>query len=191
LNSSKIKIRYLEKLSLHISWNQFYTHPIKITIDGFYLLVEPNTEVKYNAEREEKKQYDAKMKEVHKVEEFRKEREEYGNISIIFILLLNKLNFVESSKKAPKHKDTFMERFKLHLIRNLEVSISNIHIAFEDKKTKPNHPFAFGITLNYIKLYVSILNIICFRQSNFFFNRQQMVNGNMSYQNTIHQLSTK
>ncbi len=84
LNSSKNKMRYLEKLSLHISWNQLYTHPTKINIDGFYLLVEPNTEVKYNAEREEKKEYDAKMKEVHKVEEFRKEREEYGKINIIF-----------------------------------------------------------------------------------------------------------
>jgi len=37
---------------------------------------------------------------------------------------------------------------KLQIIQNLELSIHNIHIVYEDKTTKPNHPFAFGITLN-------------------------------------------
>jgi vacuolar protein sorting-associated protein 13A/C len=69
-------------------------------------------------------------------------------------LLLNKLSFLETSKKSPKNKDTFLERFKLHIIRNLELSMSNVHIAFEDTTTKPDHPFSFGITLNYIKLHV-------------------------------------
>jgi vacuolar protein sorting-associated protein 13A/C len=161
-------MNYLEKLSLHISWKHFYAHPIKITIDSFYLLIAPNPDVKYDAEQEEKEQYDAKMKEVHKVEEFRKEQEEYREMNIDFFLLLNKLIFVESSKKSPNHKDTFLERLELHLIRNLEVSINNIHIAFEDKITKPDRPFTFGITLNYIKLEVLLIlffffeNRICF-----------------------------
>jgi hypothetical protein len=43
---------------------------------------------------------------------------------------------------------------QLQVIRNLELSIRNIHIVYEDKSTKPNHPFAFGITLNYITLHV-------------------------------------
>jgi hypothetical protein len=43
---------------------------------------------------------------------------------------------------------------QLQIIRNLELSIRNIHIVYEDKTTKPNHPFALGITLNYITLHV-------------------------------------
>ena len=43
---------------------------------------------------------------------------------------------------------------KLQIIQNLELSIRNIHIVYEDKTTKPNHPFAFGITLNYITFQV-------------------------------------
>lgn len=43
---------------------------------------------------------------------------------------------------------------QLQVIRNLELSIRNIHIVYEDKSTKPNHPFAFGITLNYISFHV-------------------------------------
>jgi len=43
---------------------------------------------------------------------------------------------------------------QLQVIRNLELSIQNIHIVYEDRSTKPDHPFSFGITLNYIKLHV-------------------------------------
>jgi vacuolar protein sorting-associated protein 13A/C len=43
---------------------------------------------------------------------------------------------------------------QLQVIRNLELSIENIHIVYEDRSTKPDHPFALGITLNYIKLHV-------------------------------------
>lgn len=43
---------------------------------------------------------------------------------------------------------------QLQVIRNLELSIQNIHIVYEDRTTKPNHPFAMGITLNYVKFYV-------------------------------------
>ncbi|CAF0798201.1 unnamed protein product [Adineta steineri] len=125
---------YIQKLSFHISWKHLYHHPINIIIDGFYIIAEPNTEIKHNAEQEEKKQYKAKMKEVHKIEEFRKEQEEFVR-----------------SKRSPRQSDTFLERLQLHIIRHFEFSISNIHISFEDKITKPNRPFIFGITLNYIK----------------------------------------
>jgi vacuolar protein sorting-associated protein 13A/C len=186
-------MRYLEKLSLHISWSSLYTHPIKITIDGVYLLIEPNMEIKYDPEQEENEQYDVKMKEVHKVEEFRKEQDEYGEMNID-LFSLNNLPFVERDKKVPIHKDTFLERLQLHLIRNLEVSISNIHITFEDKITKPNHPFAFGITLNYFKLQVfSILFLFffLFNIRNFIFNRQRILNGNLWHRSKKRQLSIK
>ncbi|CAF1105334.1 unnamed protein product [Rotaria sp. Silwood1] len=129
---------HLQKLSLHIPWKQLYTHPTEVVIDGFYLLLTPKTDVNYDPERDEQKQYDEKMKEVLKVEQFRKEREEY-----------------ENSKTVSKRKDTFLERLQIHILRNLTLSISNIHIAYEDKTTKPDHPFSFGITLNYIKLYTT------------------------------------
>jgi vacuolar protein sorting-associated protein 13A/C len=51
---------------------------------------------------------------------------------------------------------------QLQVIRNLELSIRNIHIVYEDKSTKPNHPFAFGITLNYISFHVT--NFLVFNE---------------------------
>ena len=61
---------------------------------------------------------------------------------------------VENSDASEKNNDTYMERIQLQILRNLELSIQNIHIVYEDRSTKPEHPFAVGITLDYIKLHV-------------------------------------
>ncbi len=95
------------------------------------------------------------MKEVRKVEELRKEKEAESKRKKRFIkkdFFLWK--YLENRKENDKNTDTFVERMQLQVIRNLELSIRNIHIVYEDKSTKPNHPFAFGITLNYITLHV-------------------------------------
>jgi hypothetical protein len=44
---------------------------------------------------------------------------------------------------------------QLQIIQNLQLSIHNIHIVYEDKTTKPNHPFSFGITLNSMTFQVN------------------------------------
>jgi len=135
----RISIGYLEKLILEVPWKSLYTSPIKATIDGLYLLVVPKTEVEYDAKRDEKEQHEVKMREVHKIEELRKEKEEAE----------------KNAKESDKTNDTFVERMQLQVIRNLELSIQNIHIVYEDKTTKPDHPFALGITLNYFRIHTT------------------------------------
>ncbi|CAF1411921.1 unnamed protein product [Rotaria sordida] len=133
-----ISLGYLEKLTLEVPWKTIYRSPTKATIDGLFLLVIPKTEVEYDVKRDEKEKHEAKMKEVHKIEEIRKEKEAQQN-----------------AKESDKNNDTFMERIQLQIIRNLELSIRNIHVIYEDKSTKPNHPFAVGYTLNYITLHTT------------------------------------
>ncbi|CAF1260195.1 unnamed protein product [Adineta steineri] len=133
-----ISTGYLQKLTLQIPWTNLYTHSTKVTIDGLFVLVIPKTEVEYDAQRDAKEKHEAKMKEVRKVEKLRKEKEVEKN-----------------AKGNDKNNDTLLERMQLQIIRNLELSIRNIHIVYEDKSTKPNHPFSFGITLNYISLHTT------------------------------------
>ena len=64
---------------------------------------------------------------------------------------------LEGAKETDENSNTFAERMQLHVIRNLELMIQNIHIVYEDRITKPTHPFAVGITLNYIKLQVELV----------------------------------
>jgi hypothetical protein len=114
-------------------------------------------EVKYDADRDEKEQHEAKMKEVHKVEDLRKQREaesKNDTLNVLFYRLVMIDPVLENENDLDKTNDTFVERMQLQVVRNLELSIRNVHIVYEDRSTKPNHPFAFGITLNYVTLHV-------------------------------------
>jgi len=133
-----ISIGYLQKLTLQIPWKSPYSSPTKAAIDGLYLLIIPKTEVEFDPKRDEKEQYEAKMREIEKIERLRKEKEE-----------------AENDATAAKNNDTLVERIQLAVIRNLELSIRNIHIVYEDQSTKPGHPFSMGITLNYITLHTT------------------------------------
>ncbi|CAF4513265.1 unnamed protein product [Rotaria sp. Silwood2] len=139
LDTKKFKVDlWSEKLTLQVPWKNIYTQSTKASIDGLFLLVVPKTEVEYDAKRDEKEQHEAKMKEVHQIEELRKEQEAQKN-----------------AKSSDKNNDTFIERMKLQVIRNLQLSIRNIHVVYEDKSAKPDRPFAFGFTLNYITLHTT------------------------------------
>jgi hypothetical protein len=74
------------------------------------------------------------MKEVRQVEKLRKEKE------------------TQSIIDRKNKNNTFIERMELRIIQNLELSIQNIHIVYEDNI---NHPFSFGITINSISLHVN------------------------------------
>ncbi len=76
---------YLEKLSIHIPWTHLYSQPTKIQLDGFYLLVSPKIDINYDPEKAEEEEYQSKMTQVKKVEEFRRQREEYRLFIYLFI----------------------------------------------------------------------------------------------------------
>jgi vacuolar protein sorting-associated protein 13A/C len=97
------------------------------------------------------------MKEVDKIEKLRKDKENLGKFKSYQKKSSNFISiFLENKNKIEETNDTFSARMKLQILQNLELSIHNIHIVYEDKTTKPNHPFAFGITLNSMTFHVKI-----------------------------------
>ena len=63
------------------------------------------------------------------------------------------LNFSDVAKDA--EKDSFAEKLFTNVIKNLELTISNIHIRYEDKVTNPASPFSVGVTLHELSCTVS------------------------------------
>ena len=50
---------------------------------------------------------------------------------------------------------SLFERMRMQMMRNIEISIENIHISYETQSTtKLGHPFSFGVTLHRLKLMV-------------------------------------
>ncbi|XP_073984515.1 vacuolar protein sorting 13C isoform X2 [Rhodnius prolixus] len=122
----------LGKLTLKIPWKRLYTDPVIASVDTLYLLVVPNQDIKYDAAKEEKYLQEAKLAEIKKVEEAKR---------------------IEAEKdKISKQNDTFAERISAQIIKNVQISIENIHIRYEDKYSNPGKTFSIGITLNSLKM---------------------------------------
>ena len=105
-----------------------------------HLLVVPSTSVRYDEKNERKIQFEAKQKRLQKAEDLK---------------LLNVSNQNDSKNDASNNKtsaaddqnDPFFERLAKTIIKNLEVTITNVHIRYEDKQSNPGYPFAAGVTL--------------------------------------------
>ena len=93
--------------------------------------------MEYDAKQEEDDRYKAKMKEIDRIEQLHHEKDEQD--------------------PAKPTDDTFGDRMKFQIIKNLQLSIHNIHIVYEDRTTKPEHPFSFGITLNFMTFQVETI----------------------------------
>lgn len=48
----------------------------------------------------------------------------------------------------PKADATFVEKLITNIIKNVQLTVKNIHIRYEDKVTNPQAPFSLGITLS-------------------------------------------
>jgi len=117
---------FLGKLTLKIPWKNLYSAPVEASVEDLYLLVVPNTEIRYDPIKEEKWKQEAKQAEINKVEEAKKK---------------------EKEKDKPKPDDGFTEKLATQIVRNVQISIKNIHIRYEDRVNTEGKPFALGITL--------------------------------------------
>jgi len=59
-------------------------------------------------------------------------------------------------------QDTFVEKLIANIIKNLEVTVTNIHVRFEDNVTNPKKPFSVGVTLREFSLRVSLIIVAYF-----------------------------
>ena len=125
---------FVDKLKIHIPWKHLYSHPTKIELDGLYLLLTSQSglmkihmmidhvwehlDVTYDPEQAEEEVYQSKIKEVEKVEKFRREREQYGRRSSIFQTKKNLSFFSPSPPLRKKSID------KVHITK---IRFSNVY----------------------------------------------------------------
>ncbi|GFY45163.1 vacuolar protein sorting-associated protein 13 [Trichonephila inaurata madagascariensis] len=124
----KVMSGHLGKLILKIPYKNIYTAPTIATIEGLFIVVVPNTGIKYDAEKEAKAAEAAKRAELQKLEEA-------------------KSKLTEKDSKDDK-KDTFTEKLVTQIIKNLQVKIRDIHLRYEDNFSDPEFPFSLGFTLH-------------------------------------------
>ncbi|KAH8237095.1 hypothetical protein KR038_004232 [Drosophila bunnanda] len=126
-------IRFTGKLVLKIPWKNLYSQPVIVNIEDLYVLVSPNNNVQYNAEKEAKYEMDIKKAAMAALEAARKK---------------------ELEKDLPKPDAGFTEKLTAQIVNNLQVQITNVHLRYEDTTTT-GRPFSFGISLHELELYTT------------------------------------
>ncbi|CAK9173346.1 unnamed protein product [Ilex paraguariensis] len=119
----KVKAGFLGSVKLKVPWSRLGQDPVLVSLDRIFLLAEPATQVEGCTE-------DA-------VQEARKSRIREMEMKL---LESGQLLTTEMNK-------SWLGSLINTIIGNLKLSISNIHIRYEDLESNPGHPFAAGVTL--------------------------------------------
>ncbi|KAM5573225.1 hypothetical protein ABKV19_012985 [Rosa sericea] len=119
----KVKAGFLGSVKLKVPWSRLGQDPVLVSLDRIFLLAEPETQVEGSSE-------DA-------VQETKKNR-----VQEMEMKLLEKAQQLKSDVNK-----SWLGSLISTIIGNLKLSISNIHIRYEDLESNFGHPFAAGITL--------------------------------------------
>lgn len=133
LDQLKLPINVLEghlgALTLVIPWSNLRGAPVKVFIEDVYLLASPKEDAEYNEEEEDRRKQRLKMEKLDSAE------------------LLKGRNQEGLSQEEQKKSQSFTSSLVTKIIDNLQVTVKNIHVRYEDSISAPGHPFALGLTL--------------------------------------------
>ncbi|CEP17102.1 hypothetical protein [Parasitella parasitica] len=122
---------YLGELVLIIPWSNLRNEPVKVIIDHVYLLAEPKNESSVSVEEEEERAQELKRRRLSTAE----------------MLESPEAQTEQKKDKNAKGNDGFINQLTNKIVDNLQFTMKNIHIRYEDNISDPGHPFAAGITL--------------------------------------------
>jgi vacuolar protein sorting-associated protein 13A/C len=120
---------HLGSLTLSIPWSNLRGKPLKVTIEDVFLLAAPKEDADYDAEEEDKRAHAVKMEKLDSAE------------------LLKERNTEGMSAEEQQKNQSFTASLITAIVDNVQVTVKNIHIRYEDSIADPGHPFALGLTL--------------------------------------------
>lgn len=114
---------------MKIPWTALGSTPVEILIEDIFLLITPGAEAKVDPEEDERRAQAAKQERLASAE-----------------LLQSRGRLSVPSEENTKEQG-FAQALITKITNNVQITIKNIHIRYEDSLSCPGHPFAAGITL--------------------------------------------
>ncbi|KAI8823370.1 uncharacterized protein EV422DRAFT_352091 [Fimicolochytrium jonesii] len=119
---------YLGDLTLSIPWNDLKNKPVKIFINHVYLLAKPKAGADYDPVEEEERLQKAKLEKLETAD-----------------MLLNRAK--EPHLENSANDSGFVTQLVTKIVDNVQITMKNIHIRYEDATSYPQQPFSVGVTL--------------------------------------------
>ncbi|KAL8529518.1 hypothetical protein ACS0TY_006808 [Phlomoides rotata] len=125
----KVKAGFLGSVKLKVPWSRLGQDPVLVHLDNIFLLAEPATQVEGSSEDAIQEARKSRIREMEK-------------------------KLVESQQVLNSEMNkSWLGSLINTVIGNLKLSISNIHIRYEDLESNPGHPFAGGVTLDKLSAF--------------------------------------
>ncbi|KAL5782083.1 hypothetical protein ACOSP7_007112 [Xanthoceras sorbifolium] len=133
LNSLKLPVTveagFVGTITLKVPWKSLGKEPVVVLIDRVFILAYPASDGRTLKEEDREKLFEAKLQQIEEAESATLEAKS------------------RSKQGSPPPENSWLGSIIATIIGNLKISISNVHIRYEDSVTNPGHPFASGITL--------------------------------------------
>lgn len=126
-----VKFGHLGELTLQIPWSNLKSKPVKVIIEDVYLLASPIIIEEFDLEEEQRRDLERKKEKIADLDAIDKMSNSNKEIS----------NDLSSN-------ETFTENLITKIVDNLQVTIKNIHIRYEDDSVLTETPYSIGVTLD-------------------------------------------
>ncbi|GMM33802.1 membrane morphogenesis protein [Saccharomycopsis crataegensis] len=133
-----VQYGFLGQLTLQIPWSNLRGKPVKVIIEDAYLLATPMLVDEYDEEKIKERELSLKRKKLQDLD----------------LIEENKLKLAKQEALDPtlddqsKKQESFTESLITKIVDNLQVTIKNIHLRYEDASVFTNAPYSVGITLD-------------------------------------------
>ncbi|OJD40388.1 vacuolar protein sorting-associated protein vps13 [Diplodia corticola] len=121
---------HLGSLTLSIPWSNLRGKPVRVSIEDVFLLAAPREDADYDADEQDRRDHAVKMEKLDSAE------------------MLKERNTDGMSQEEQQKNQSFTASLVTAIVDNVQVSVKNVHIRYEDSLSDPGHPFALGITLD-------------------------------------------
>ncbi|PWZ02331.1 hypothetical protein BCV70DRAFT_172197 [Testicularia cyperi] len=127
-----VKEGYLGDLTLSIPWSNLKGKPVRILVENVYLLAAPKSaSAEVDEDEEEQRAQAAKQEKLANAE----------------LLGRDGAQGMALSQEDAQKNQSFTSSLITKIVDNLQFTVRNIHIRYEDSLSNPEHPFSAGITL--------------------------------------------
>ncbi|KAG7385470.1 hypothetical protein PHYBOEH_009018 [Phytophthora boehmeriae] len=132
----------VSRVLVRVPWNQLGSASVTITLEGVSALVVPNTALPSNAEL-----LQAKHNHMERRELLRQHRRFAARV----------VPGERTTDKNAKVEDegTFVSRLTAKIVANLQVTLLDVHLRYEDVVANPETPFACGVMLERFRLFTT------------------------------------
>ncbi|KAG8658937.1 uncharacterized protein LOC110610326 isoform X2 [Manihot esculenta] len=124
-----VRAGFVGTITLKVPWKSLGKEPVIVLIDRVFILAHPASVGRALNDEDRRKLFESKLLQIEEAESAileAKSRSKLGN---------------------PPPGNSWLGSLIATIIGNLKISISNVHVRFEDAFSNPGHPFSCGVTL--------------------------------------------